>query len=78
MIGGGLLVQERYGLCCFNHPDYREFIEAQVCEILTGYEVEALFYDMVWWMGVCLCDYCRERLRNEESIEIPDIIDGRH
>ena len=75
MIGGGLLVRERYGLCCFNHPQYREFIETQVREILTGYEVEALFYDMVWWMGICLCDHCRERLRNEESIEIPDTID---
>ena len=75
MIGGGLLVRERYGICCFNHPDYRKFIESQVSEILTAYEVEALFYDMVWWMGVCLCDHCRERLRNEESIEIPRTID---
>jgi len=75
MIGGGLLVRERYGICCLNHPDYRQFIETQIHEILTGYEVEALFYDMVWWMGVCLCEHCRERLRNEESIEIPETID---
>jgi len=75
MIGGGLLVRERYGICCFNHPDYRQFVETQINEILTGYGVEALFYDMVWWMGVCLCDSCRDRLRREESIEIPETID---
>jgi len=75
MIGGGLLVRERYGICCFNHPDYRRFIETQINEILSGYEVEALFYDMVWWMGVCLCDHCRDRLRREESIQIPATID---
>jgi len=74
MIGGGLLVRERYGICCLNHPDYREFIKQQVSEILSTYEVEALFYDMVWWMGVCLCDHCREKLRREESIEIPGTI----
>jgi hypothetical protein len=74
MIGGGLLVRERYGICCLNHPEYREFIEAQVSEILAAYEVEALFYDMVWWMGLCLCDHCRDRLRSEESIEIPEQI----
>ena len=74
MIGGGLLVRERYGICCLNHPGYRGFIEQQISEILSTYEVEALFYDMVWWMGVCLCDQCRERLRREESIEIPETI----
>jgi len=74
MIGGGLLVRERYGICCFNHPDYRKFVDQQINEILTGYEVEALFYDMVWWMGVCLCDHCRDRLRKEDSIEIPQTI----
>ena len=75
MIGGGLLVRDRYGICCFNHPDYREFIKTQITEILSAYEIEALFYDMVWWMGVCVCDQCRDRLRREESIEIPQTID---
>ncbi len=75
MIGGGLLVRERYGICCFNHPDYRRFIEKQIHEILSAYEVECLFYDMVWWMGVCLCDHCRDRLRHEEAIDIPETID---
>ena len=75
MIGGGLLVRERYGICCFNHPEYRRFVETQIKEILTGYDIGALFYDMVWWMGVCLCDSCRDRLRREESIEIPETID---
>lgn len=74
MIGGGLLVRERYGICCLNHPDYRQFIQQQIREILTGYEVEALFYDMVWWMGVCVCEHCRDRLRREQSMDIPDNI----
>lgn len=75
MIGGGSLVRERYGICCLNSEKYRQFIAAQVEEILTGYEVEALFYDMVWWMGVCRCEHCRALLREEESMEIPDSID---
>ncbi len=75
MIGGGLLVRERYGLCCFNHPAYRGFVATQVSEMLSAYAVEALFYDMVWWMGVCRCEHCRDRLRREELIEIPTIID---
>ena len=74
MIGGGLLVKERYGICCLNHPDYRKFVEQQVSEILTGYHVECLFYDMVWWMGVCVCEHCQDRLQREESIEIPKAI----
>jgi len=75
MIGGGLLVRERYGICCLNNPEYRDFVEQQVSEILDRYDIQTLFYDMVWWMGVCTCGHCRDRLRDEESAEIPVTID---
>jgi len=75
MIGGGLLQRERYGVCCFNHAGYREFVKLQVQEILESYAVDAFFFDMMWWMSVCLCASCRRRLRAEQGMEIPGIID---
>ncbi len=75
MIGGGLLQRERYGICCFNHPEYRDFVRLQLREILADYAVDAFFCDMMWWMSLCLCASCRQRLRVEQDAEIPEIID---
>jgi hypothetical protein len=75
MIAGGLLQRERYGLCCLNHPDYRAFVRAQIAEMLEGYVVDAIFFDMVWWMSICLCPVCRDRYRRETGRDIPMTID---
>lgn len=75
VIGGGLLQRPRYGLCCMNHPGYRQFAAAQIDEIVTDYEVDALFCDMVWWMSICGCPSCRERCREETGREMPAAID---
>ena len=74
-VGGGLLVRERYGICCLNNQDYRQFIETQIAEILKRYSFDALFFDMVWWMGVCLCSHCHARYCKEELANIPGTID---
>lgn len=75
VIGGGLLQRERYGICCFNHPAYAAFVATQIDEIVTGYDIDAFFCDMVWWMSVCLCTSCRDRYRAETGREIPETVD---
>ncbi len=75
MIGGGLLQRERYGLCCFNNPEYRQFVHRQASEILQGYAIDAIFYDMVWWMSVCECTHCHARYRAQTGFEVPRRID---
>ena len=75
VIGGGLLERARYGICCFNHRGYAAFVVEQAREILTRYDVDAFFFDMVWWMSVCVCDSCRARFRAEAGAEIPTVVD---
>jgi hypothetical protein len=76
--GGGAGVfgrWSRYGVCCSSHPDYVDFMQGQIEEIVGSYEFDALFLDMVFWAEVCRCDRCRARLRREAGIEIPGTVD---
>lgn len=75
LIGGGLLHRPRYGVCCLNHPEYRQFVLDQLAEIVTNYAVDAVFCDMLWWMSLCVCRRCRERYRVESGKPIPETID---
>ncbi len=75
LIGGGLLQRARYGLCCLNHPDYRRFVFDQLAEVVTGYAFDAVFFDMLWWMSVCVCRHCRERCLAETGRALPETID---
>ena len=70
----GVLPRERYGIVCMNNPAYRDFVAAQIAEI-AAYQVDAFFFDMVWWNGICTCTACRDRFRNEAGTEIPELID---
>lgn len=70
----GVLPRERYGIVCLNNPGYRAFVDAQIDEI-AAYPVDAFFFDMVWWNGVCVCDTCRGRFRSEAGHDIPDLVD---
>jgi hypothetical protein len=70
----GLLPRERYGIVCLNNPEYRDFIDAQIAEIAT-YAVDAFFFDMVWWNGVCTCPSCRQRYSAETGQPIPEVVD---
>lgn len=75
VIGGGTLQRERYGICCLNNPEYVEFARTQTREILGRYHIDAFFFDMVWWMSVCLCTSCRGRYRAETGRELPESVD---
>lgn len=71
----GVLPRERYGVVCLNQAGYRSFIRDQVDEMLSTYDVDAIFFDMVWWNGVCVCEACRSRYFAESGHEIPETID---
>ena len=55
----------RYGFCCPNNPEYREFVKVQIKEMLDFFDVEGMFYDMPFWPEFCDCEYCRERYEKE-------------
>ena len=65
----------RYGICCMNHPEYRAYEMAQLDDLLSRYEFDALFLDMIFWPLICGCDHCRERFRNEAGADIPATVD---
>ena len=50
----------RYGLCCPNNPDYRQFVYNQIDEMLAWFPVDAMFFDMPFWPHSCHCDHCRQ------------------
>ncbi len=72
-------MQGRYGYTCFNTPA-KEYYLALVRELVTNYDFEGLFNDMILWPawaggGVCYCPYCTERYRKEYNAEPPRIVD---
>lgn len=71
----GILPRARYGLCCMNNQDYRAFVHAQIHEFLDAYDMDAVFFDMMWWAAVCGCASCRARYRRERDAAIPDTVD---
>ena len=66
----------RYGRCCPNNAEYREFLKAQVAEIRDYFTLDGIFYDMTYWSGVCYCESCRARFERETGFsELPDMDD---
>ena len=52
----------RYGHCCPNNPEYREFVKAQIAEMVDYFELDGMFYDMTFWTAVCQCEHCKARV----------------
>lgn len=62
----------RYGICCPNKPEYREFVYSQIDEIMDYFDdCEGLFFDMPFWYYTCYCDKCSERWKKEMGGKIP-------
>jgi len=59
--------QARYGLCCPNNPAYRDFVEAQVNELMDYFDCDALFFDMLFWEHTCYCEHCQKAFRPHSS-----------
>ncbi len=70
----GALPRDRYGLCCMNNRDYRSFVHGQVHELLDAHDVDSMFFDMMWWAGVCGCASCKDRYRHEYDAEMPKVV----
>ena len=75
--GDAVYERSRYGHCCPNSP-YRDFAVAQTEEFCRLYPFDGVFFDMLFWPHLCLCDYCRARFREEAGAEIPGTVDWRN
>lgn len=63
----------RYGLCCPNNQDYREFVRKQIKEMAEYFTVDGMFYDMLFWPHMCYCDSCKKRWTEEVGGDIPTV-----
>lgn len=69
---------QRYGLCCPNDGEYREFVLAQMREIAREFDgLDGMFYDMPYWEVVCHCDSCKKRWREEVGGEMPTVVNWK-
>ncbi len=67
----------RYGLCCPNNFEYREFVYKQIDEMLDYFTVEGMFFDMPFWpYETCFCDKCRARWEKEVGTPFPKAMPG--
>jgi hypothetical protein len=64
----------RYGVCCPNNVDYRAYELAIMEEVLTGYEFDGIWLDMIFFLAICACPACRDRLWAEDGIEMPGVV----
>ncbi|MBQ2967912.1 MAG: beta-galactosidase trimerization domain-containing protein [Clostridia bacterium] len=61
----------RYGFCCPNNPDYRNFVYAQIKDMTDYFDCEGYFFDMPFWPHTCYCDKCKQRWAKEFGGDIP-------
>ena len=55
----------RYGLCCPNNIEYREFVAAQTAEFSGYFDFFGIWLDMTFWPMVCYCPSCRKRWESD-------------
>lgn len=65
----------RYGLCCPNNLEYRDFTARQIEEICNYFTFDGMFFDMLFWPHVCYCDSCKRRWKEEVGGELPIVED---
>lgn len=65
----------RYGTLCMNNPEYLAYEVEQIQALLSRYEFDAIWIDMVFWTTVCTCQYCEEKCQTELGHAIPAVID---
>jgi len=65
------MMSARYGLCCPNSREYNEFVFSQIDEMLSYFDIDALFLDMPFWPHTCYCENCRRRWADEYGGEMP-------
>jgi hypothetical protein len=65
----------KYAVCCPSNREFNAFQREQVGEIASRYDVDAFFFDMVFWGEICLCASCRTRFFDETGHDLPDTVD---
>ncbi len=65
----------RYGLCCPNNTEYREFVFNQLDEILEYFDLDGMFFDMPFWPHFCYCEHCQKRWADEVGGVLPTVED---
>lgn len=65
----------RYGTCCFSSEAYNDFMRQQTDELTKKYEFDAIFFDMIYWPRICVCENCKRRFRQESGADIPAKVD---
>lgn len=69
---------QRYGLCCPNNEEYREFLKLQIDELAREFkDLDGIFFDMPYWEVTCACDSCRKKFKEAYGAEIPEKQDFR-
>ncbi len=68
---------KRYGFCCPNNLEYREFTKTQMAEFFEYFTFEGIFLDMVFWPFICYCDSCKARWVEEVGGEMPTVVDWK-
>ena len=64
---------QRYGLCCPNNKDYREFVKVQINELAREFNnLDGIFFDMPYWEVACYCDACKSRFKSDTGADIPE------
>lgn len=61
----------RYGLCCPNNLEYRDFVAKQIKEMVDYFEFDGMFFDMLFWNHYCYCDSCKARWAEEVGGDLP-------
>lgn len=62
----------RHGLSCPNNPGYVEFTFRQIEEIAEYFNLDGMFYDMLFWPDLCHCRHCKKRFTEETGYDWPD------
>ncbi|MCI6908292.1 MAG: hypothetical protein MR832_03980 [Clostridiales bacterium] len=74
----GFTGQSRYGVCCPNNEEFREYIAKQIEYLCTHYDFDGLWIDMIgWFIAVCHCPSCREKYMKATGREIPKKMDWK-
>lgn len=64
----------RFGVCCINSP-YRDMFHALVYEMVSKYDIDGLWVDMVgFWPADCTCAYCRRKYKKQTGYDLPKTI----
>jgi len=68
--------EPRFGICCPNNEEFREYIRKQIEYICSHYDFDGMWIDMIGWFSpVCYCPACREKYKKATGRNIPEKAD---